>query len=341
MKKFISLIILSFLIHNFAIALPNCTLIKTSNCKFIYDNGYVYEGERKNGKAHGVETLKYTVKDMGNVIQIGFFKNDFLVDGTVIQNYPDGFKTEEKGKFNNNNYLIEGTWIGTIPNGERAIKKGFFINGYLADGTYTYLFPNGEKVIRKGFFKDGYLVEGTDENILPDGKKQILEGFFKEGNLDGSNGIAYFFSGNKFIGDFKNGSPNGKGIYYWSSGIYYGDFKNGKWDGEGIISWNNGAKLISTFKDGNSIGIAKKIFVDGVMIEGNFDKNFDLVGTGNMYIKGKVADVFMKGTEYHYLIKGGRMIYNNKEKNFKMPKKEPLVSKPAKKKFKFNNFWSK
>ena len=32
---------------------------------------------------------------------------------------------------------------------------------------------------------------------------------------------------------------------------------------------------------------------------------------------------------------------NNKEKNFKMPKKEPLVSKPAKKKFKFNNFWSK
>ncbi|MDA9187318.1 hypothetical protein N9O39_04510, partial [Candidatus Pelagibacter sp.] len=75
MKKFISLIILSFLIHNFAIALPNCTLIKTSNCKFTYKNGDVYKGERKNGKAHGKGILKYTVKNVGETIQTGTFKN--------------------------------------------------------------------------------------------------------------------------------------------------------------------------------------------------------------------------------------------------------------------------
>lgn len=43
-----------------------------------------------------------------------------------------------------------------------------------------------------------------------------------------------FANGDKYTGMYKNGKPDGPGIYTWSNGSYYeGEFKNGLKEGKG------------------------------------------------------------------------------------------------------------
>ena len=46
------------------------------------------------------------------------------------------------------------------------------------------------------------------------------------------------YDNGKYIGEWKNGKREGKGIYYWNNGdIYEGDWKNNKGEGKGIINY--------------------------------------------------------------------------------------------------------
>lgn len=40
-------------------------------------------------------------------------------------------------------------------------------------------------------------------------------------DLKHGQGEEYFENGDHFIGDYKNGKPNGYGEYYWSNGNFY------------------------------------------------------------------------------------------------------------------------
>ena len=45
----------------------------------------------------------------------------------------------------------------------------------------------------------------------------------------------------KYIGEFKNGMRDGKGIFYFNDGSRYeGDYKNDKREGKGIYYYNDG-----------------------------------------------------------------------------------------------------
>ena len=51
----------------------------------------------------------------------------------------------------------------------------------------------------------------------------------------------YYKNGKRYEGDFKNGNPEGKGIYYYNDGDRrMGDYFNGKRIGKHVILTKNG-----------------------------------------------------------------------------------------------------
>ena len=55
----------------------------------------------------------------------------------------------------------------------------------------------------------------------------------------------------KYVGEYKDGIPNGQGTITWSDGRkYVGEFKDGKKHGQGTYTWSDGGKYVGEFKDG-------------------------------------------------------------------------------------------
>ena len=93
--------------------------------------------------------------------------------------------------------------------------------------------------------------------IYPDGK---YIGEFKNGMRDGK-GIFYFNDGARYEGDYKCDKREGKGILYYPNGnIYQGDYKNNKKDGQGIMYYNNGTRAMGNYLNSNPVG--KHIVLD-------------------------------------------------------------------------------
>ena len=87
--------------------------------------------------------------------------------------------------------------------------------------------------------------------IYPDGK---YIGEFKNGMRDGK-GIFYFNDGARYEGDYKCDKREGKGILYYPNGnIYQGDYKNNKKDGQGIMYYNNGNRAMGNYANGLPVG---------------------------------------------------------------------------------------
>ena len=54
-----------------------------------------------------------------------------------------------------------------------------------------------------------------------------------------------------YVGDIRNGKPNGQGTLTYPSGDkYIGEFKDGEYHGQGTFTFNDGAKYVGEFKDG-------------------------------------------------------------------------------------------
>jgi len=59
----------------------------------------------------------------------------------------------------------------------------------------------------------------------------------------------------KFMGEIKDGSPEGFGIEINPDGFMYnGKFREGKWDGNGTFYYSNGRKYVDEWKDGLRYG---------------------------------------------------------------------------------------
>ena len=64
-----------------------------------------------------------------------------------------------------------------------------------------------------------------------------------------------FANGLKYVGEFRNGAPNGRGTYTFPSGAkYVGEFKNGKYDGQGTLTLPSGTQYVGEFMDGKYDG---------------------------------------------------------------------------------------
>jgi hypothetical protein len=77
-------------------------------------------------------------------------------------------------------------------------------------------------------------------------------------------------SGNKYIGEFKDGKPNGQGTATYTVGTkYVGEWKDGKRNGQGTATYPNGEKYIGGFKDDKRNGRGTYLFLGDNQFKGD------------------------------------------------------------------------
>jgi hypothetical protein len=87
-------------------------------------------------------------------------------------------------------------------------------------------------------------------------------------NCVGSNTFA---SGNKYVGEHKDGKPNGQGTYTFANGnIYVGEFKDGKRNGQFTVTFARGDKYVGEYKDDMQNGQGTYTFANGNKYVGEY-----------------------------------------------------------------------
>jgi hypothetical protein len=112
------------------------------------------------------------------------------------------------------------------------------------------------------------------------GNKYVGE--FKDGKYNGQGTYTYL-RGDKYVGEFKDGKSNGQGTETLANGDkYVGEFKDGKYNGQGTYTYLNGDKYVGEFKDGKSNGQGTETLANGsinyqgIWADGNFVRSASL-----------------------------------------------------------------
>jgi hypothetical protein len=88
-------------------------------------------------------------------------------------------------------------------------------------------------------------------------------------------GTLTYTNGNKYIGEYKGGKPNGQGTFTFTSGNkHVGGYLDGKPNGQGTVIFANGNKYVGEIKDGKFNGQGIKYQADGsISASGNWSGN--------------------------------------------------------------------
>jgi hypothetical protein len=207
-------------------------------------------------------------KDISGFIYNGEFKNGEIT-GYGILTYSKSYnKGDEIGK----SYMhysgairYEGYLENSVPQGKgKLISKDDFI--------------------MDGMFKDGMLISG--KLFTPKTKGYILIGDFIENQLQ-SPGTIEFYNGNKYVGDIKNNSPNGKGTMFYptkSKDVGY-------WEDGSFLTGNQLEEfdIINLKKDGESYLIDVKL--NGVPVKNMiFDTGAEMISISASYLGALVEN---------------------------------------------------
>jgi len=119
------------------------------------------------------------------------------------------------------------------------------------------------------------------------GNKYVGE--WKDGKPFGKGANAYT-SGDKYIGEFKDGRRNGQGTYFFANGNkYVGELRDGKFNGQGTYTHTNGNKYIGEFKNDKPNGQGSTIVANGAKYIGEHeDGRFNGQGTYT-FANGRVS----------------------------------------------------
>ncbi len=178
--------------------------------RIININGFIYEGEFKNGQSNGYG--KYIALDVTT------YKGTWLDDrqsGTGNEIYPDG-------SFYNGNFK-EGkkNGFGKLVFKDKNIFEGNFVNNEIC-GEGAFYWKDGRIYIGSWFDNK---MNGYGIFIWPD-KKKYYGNYIN--NLKEGFGIFYWNDGYKFEGYWKEGKQNGYGFIGGNNKNKYGYWNNGK-----------------------------------------------------------------------------------------------------------------
>ena len=247
-----------------------------------------FESRLEEGKAAGDGTAYY---ESGAVYYEGKY-NEGEFDGSGTLYYENGI-VQYRGTFSAGE-LSEGEY--TTEDG--TVYSGSFESGLLqGSGTMSV---NG-RLLYIGEFTDG-TPEGNGKQFYPSGTARYI-GSFSEGIPHGA-AMEYSESGTLvYSGSFMLGAYGGEGTLYDESGkkLYSGGFEAGNYSGSGTLYGNDGSITYGSFKDGDIIGTAERVYANGTRYEGGFSVNIpDGAGvltdvTGNVIYSG----IFAQG-DYDY-----------------------------------------
>jgi len=81
-------------------------------------------------------------------------------------------------------------------------------------------------------------------------------------------GVATFASGEKYVGEFKNGKAHGRGTQTLRFGDkYVGEFKDGQYHGQGTYFYSSGEKYIGESRDGEINGKGEYYAANGTLLQ--------------------------------------------------------------------------
>ncbi|MGZ5302573.1 MAG: hypothetical protein ACXWDO_00525 [Bacteroidia bacterium] len=226
------------------------TLHKLLSC-LPKDNWIVMrEGDSVNGNAYEVKNL-----DLRVFINVGYQQNGIVmklyrqqqqtakclsgdcVNGLGTMQYENGDLYE--GQFINSQRIGMGKYIWAA---DQSRYEGSWLSDTM-NGYGTYFNKQGVQE------KEGYLMKGNLIEIDTSNKD-----FCQYGDCKNGFGTYYYSGGQVYMGNFKNGLPQGLGLFESENGIYYGEFLNGKYNGKGIVFGTDGIVFRADFLDGKQIG---------------------------------------------------------------------------------------
>lgn len=199
--------------------------ISTVSCTILHPKGFTYMGELRENQFHGKGRL-----DIKGTIYNGFFENHQFKKGVV---------TETDGG------MLIGTFVGKQLHGVGQVRRvdGTTITGEFKEGALekgVIQFPTGATM--RGYFKNNML-NGVGQ-IIYSNKKEIT-GFFVDNKPVGKVNIKDG-KGSRFEGEI-----NGIGKLLQPNGFaYVGQFKNGLPEGEGDLIAPDGKRAQVTAKKG-------------------------------------------------------------------------------------------
>ena len=84
-------------------------------------------------------------------------------------------------------------------------------------------------------------------------------------NCQGTHSRRDFYgTGNKYVGEFRDGKAHGQGTYTWATGSkYVGEFRDDKFNGQGTYTYAPGDKYVGEFRDDRPNGQGIFTYADG------------------------------------------------------------------------------
>ena len=174
----------------------------------------------------------------------------------------------------------------TLPDGSKYVGA-FQFGQFFGQG--TYIFPDGSEYVGE-FRNDTFNGQGT----LTRADGSVLEGIWENGDLldpqvcPGSyNPVAWtecvgtvtLAGGREYVGEFRDGEPNGQGTYALANGEQYvGTFRDGQFNGQGTHTYPDGSKYVGEFADSKYNGQGIMTSPDGSVLEGIWD-NGEFLGS--------------------------------------------------------------
>ncbi len=225
---------------------------------YTHFNGNKYVGEFKMWKRSGLGTYYFLAenKNKGDKY-IGEFREDKF-NGQGVYVFREGLKQE--GIFENDK-LIRETRVSLAYIQEVLSNPDRYL-GIEEAGLKTNLPPcigTDESKWNRCF--------GTQQNA-----NHLYKGEFNAGRRSGYGEMTVLhkdYYGDKYIGEWKNDTYEGRGTYWHASGEKYtGDYKRGIREGWGVTNFTNGNKYIGEFKEGKRHGQGIFTFATGGKQEG-------------------------------------------------------------------------
>jgi hypothetical protein len=245
---------------------------------FLFDSGAKYSGEFLNGQMNGQGILTFTNGDK----YLGAFAAQYREGHGkfIFANGDEYLGKIKKNKFHGEGKMkyadgktYEGNWEDNKPNGLGEIRftDGARYEGMVKDGN-----PEGEGMMVyanqtkfSGKWKNGKPIKSSTDNNVADAKpieenkpsqeavnqsiKQSLPNC-NETYCHNSQGEYTYTDGSKYVGDFKNGYPEGQGTMQYIGGDrYVGGWSNHAPHGEGIMYYKTGRVYGGIWEYGNPI----------------------------------------------------------------------------------------
>ncbi len=135
-----------------------------------------------------------------------------------------------------------------------------------------------KKMESVAFLKYGVQGKNNKSKMYSDGSMYV--GQYKDGKPNGQ-GTYTRPNGSQYVGQYKNGKRNGQGTMTLPDGTQYvGQWKNDEMNGQGTLNYPDGAQYVGQWKDGKPNGQGTFTWSDGSKYVGQFkDGEYDGQGT--------------------------------------------------------------